>query len=69
MTRIPMLENIFGQPASHRGLLALHQGNQHATLRAGAEQIRLALWRGITPGDFRFVTEVTASESGFLTSK
>jgi glutamine---fructose-6-phosphate transaminase (isomerizing) len=30
---------------------------------------RLALWRGITPGDFRFVTEVTASESGFLTSK
>jgi glucosamine--fructose-6-phosphate aminotransferase (isomerizing) len=27
---------------------------------------RLALWRGITPGDFRFVTEVTASESGFL---
>ena len=30
---------------------------------------RLALWRGITPGDFRFVTEVTAAESGFLTSK
>jgi len=30
---------------------------------------RFALWRGITPGDFRFVTEVTASESGFLTSK
>ncbi len=30
---------------------------------------RLALWRGITPGDFRFVTEVTASESGFLSSK
>jgi glutamine---fructose-6-phosphate transaminase (isomerizing) len=30
---------------------------------------RLALWRGITPGDFRFVTEVTSSESGFLTSK
>ena len=27
---------------------------------------RLALWRGITPGDFRFVSEVTASESGFL---
>jgi glucosamine--fructose-6-phosphate aminotransferase (isomerizing) len=26
---------------------------------------RLALWRGVTPGDFRFVTEVTASESGF----
>jgi hypothetical protein len=30
---------------------------------------RLALWRGITPGDFRFVTEVTAAESGFLNSK
>ena len=29
---------------------------------------RLALWRGITPGDFRFVTEVTSSESGFLSS-
>lgn len=29
---------------------------------------RLALWRGITPGDFRFVSEVTASESGFLSS-
>ena len=27
---------------------------------------RLALWRGITPGDFRFVSEVTATESGFL---
>lgn len=30
---------------------------------------RLALWRGITPGDFRFVSEVTASESGFLSSR
>jgi glutamine---fructose-6-phosphate transaminase (isomerizing) len=29
---------------------------------------RLALWRDITPGDFRFVTEVTSSESGFVTS-
>jgi glutamine---fructose-6-phosphate transaminase (isomerizing) len=27
---------------------------------------RLALWRGITPGDFRYVSEVTSSESGFL---
>jgi glucosamine--fructose-6-phosphate aminotransferase (isomerizing) len=26
---------------------------------------RLALWRGITPGEFRFVSEVTAAESGF----
>jgi len=30
---------------------------------------RLALWRGITPGDFRFVSEVTSAESGFLSSK
>jgi glucosamine--fructose-6-phosphate aminotransferase (isomerizing) len=26
---------------------------------------RLALWRGIVPGDFRFASEVTAAESGF----
>lgn len=26
---------------------------------------RLALWRGVAPGDFRFASEVTASESGF----
>ena len=30
---------------------------------------RLALWRGITPGDFRFVSEVTSTESGFLAVK
>jgi glucosamine--fructose-6-phosphate aminotransferase (isomerizing) len=29
---------------------------------------RLALWRGITPGDFRFVSEITSTESGFLSS-
>jgi glutamine---fructose-6-phosphate transaminase (isomerizing) len=29
---------------------------------------RLALWRGITPGDFRHVSEVTSSESGFPAS-
>ena len=29
---------------------------------------RLALARGVTPGDFRFVSEVTAAESGFLSS-
>ena len=28
-----------------------------------AAAYRLALWRGITPGDFRFVSEVTATES------
>ena len=26
---------------------------------------RLALWRGIVPGDFRYASEITASESGF----
>ena len=26
---------------------------------------RLALWRGITPGDFRFASEITSEESGF----
>ncbi len=26
---------------------------------------RLALWRGVTPGDFRYASEVTAQESGF----
>ena len=30
---------------------------------------RLALWRGTTPGDFRFVSEVTSTESGFLAVK
>jgi len=29
---------------------------------------RLAMWRGITPGDFHFVSEVTSSESGFLST-
>ena len=36
MSRIPMLDNILAQPASHRGLLTLHQGN--ATLRACAKK-------------------------------
>lgn len=26
---------------------------------------RLALWRGITPGDFRYASEVTSAETGF----
>jgi glucosamine 6-phosphate synthetase-like amidotransferase/phosphosugar isomerase protein len=26
---------------------------------------RLALWRGIVPGDFRYASEITESESGF----
>jgi hypothetical protein len=26
---------------------------------------RIALWRGIVPGDFRYASEITAAESGF----
>ena len=48
MSRIPMLDNILAQPASHRGLLTLHQGN--ATLRACAEKIRTAQGRIIFTG-------------------
>jgi fructoselysine-6-P-deglycase FrlB-like protein len=40
LSRIPMLDNIMAQPASHRGVLTLHQGN--AILRACAEKIRKA---------------------------
>lgn len=50
MNRIPMLDNISGQPASHRALLAFHQRHQHATLRACAEQIRKAQGRVIFTG-------------------
>jgi glucosamine--fructose-6-phosphate aminotransferase (isomerizing) len=50
MSRIPMLDNISAQPSSHRGLLALHEGNQHATLRACGEQIRKAQGRVIFTG-------------------
>jgi glucosamine--fructose-6-phosphate aminotransferase (isomerizing) len=50
MNRIPMLDNISAQPASHRALLALHQGNQHATLRACAQQIRKTQGRVIFTG-------------------
>jgi fructoselysine-6-P-deglycase FrlB-like protein len=48
MSRIPMLDNILAQPASHRGLLTRHQGN--ATLRACAEKIRRAQGRIIFSG-------------------
>jgi glucosamine--fructose-6-phosphate aminotransferase (isomerizing) len=47
---IPMLENIIAQPASHRGLLALHESNQHATLRSCAELIGKAPGRVIFTG-------------------
>jgi glucosamine--fructose-6-phosphate aminotransferase (isomerizing) len=50
MSRIPMLDNIHGQPASHRALLALQQGKQQATLRACAEKIRKAQGRVIFTG-------------------
>jgi glucosamine--fructose-6-phosphate aminotransferase (isomerizing) len=50
VSRIPMLENILAQPASHRGLLALHQSDQHAKLRACAEPIRNAQRRVIFTG-------------------
>src|ERR1700761_5484577 len=49
MSHIPMLDNISAQPASHRELLALHQGNP-GTLRACAEQIRKARGRVIFTG-------------------
>jgi glucosamine--fructose-6-phosphate aminotransferase (isomerizing) len=48
MSRIPMLDNILAQPASHRGVLTLHQGN--ATLRACAEKIRKAQGRIVFTG-------------------
>ena len=47
---IPMLENILAQPASHRALLKLHAGNQHATLRSCAELIRKTQGRVIFTG-------------------
>lgn len=45
MSRLPMLENIFAQPASHRALLELHAGPERATLQACAERIRKATGR------------------------
>jgi glucosamine--fructose-6-phosphate aminotransferase (isomerizing) len=50
VSRIPMLDNIQAQPESHRALLALHQGNRHATLSACAEKIRKAQGRVIFSG-------------------
>ena len=50
MSRLPMLENIFAQPASHRALLELHAGPERATLQACAERIRKAPGRVIFSG-------------------
>jgi glutamine---fructose-6-phosphate transaminase (isomerizing) len=50
MSKIPMLENISAQPTSHRGVLALHAGNQYATLRECADLIRKAKGRVLFTG-------------------
>ena len=50
MNRIPMLDNICGQPTSHRGVLTLHQGSQRTTLLAAAEIIREAKGKVIFTG-------------------
>ena len=50
MSRIPMLDNIFAQPASHRAVLAVHQGDGHAMLSACAERLRKTLGRVIFSG-------------------
>ena len=50
MSRIPMLDNIYGQAASHRGVLALHEGDRYATMRECAERIRKARGRVIVTG-------------------
>ena len=50
MSKIPMLENIQGQPASHRALLALHTGSQRATLAACGKLLRHATGRIIFTG-------------------
>jgi glucosamine--fructose-6-phosphate aminotransferase (isomerizing) len=50
MTPPAMLDNILAQPASHRAVLALHQGAGHANLRACAEKIRNGKGRVIVTG-------------------
>ncbi len=50
MSRLPMLENIFGQPESLRRLIAFHLGEGSAALQACAEQIRKAEGRLIFTG-------------------
>jgi glutamine---fructose-6-phosphate transaminase (isomerizing) len=50
MSRIPMLDNILGQPESHRAVLALHRGERHAVLSACAERIRKVPGRVIFSG-------------------
>ena len=50
MSRLPMLENIFGQPESLRRLLAFHLGDGSAVLRGCGEQIRKTEGRLIFTG-------------------
>jgi len=50
MTPPAMLDNILAQPASHRAVLALHQGGGRASLRACAGKIRNAQGRVIVTG-------------------
>jgi glucosamine--fructose-6-phosphate aminotransferase (isomerizing) len=50
MTRLPMLDNIFGQPESLRRLLAFHLGEESAGLRVCAERIRKAEGRVLFTG-------------------
>jgi glutamine---fructose-6-phosphate transaminase (isomerizing) len=50
MSRLPMLENIFGQPESLRRLIEFHVGKGRAELQACAEQIRKAEGRLIVTG-------------------
>src|SRR5271165_5826460 len=50
MSRLPMLENIFGQPESLRRLLAFHLGEGNSGLQDCAERIREAEGRLIFTG-------------------
>ncbi len=50
MTSLPMLDNILGQPASHRGVLELHQDRNHAELAACAKHLRECRGRVIFSG-------------------
>lgn len=50
MSRLPMLDNIFGQPESIRRLLAFHRGEGSATLRGCSERIRKVEGRLIFTG-------------------
>jgi glucosamine--fructose-6-phosphate aminotransferase (isomerizing) len=50
MSRLPMLDNIFGQAESLRRLLAFHQNQGHFSLKSCAELIRNAQGRVILTG-------------------